>query len=334
MWLGTIGRLAQVRVFCATIVLFSIAVATADATPVPKPNPIREALAARSAESAFASLLPSETGTQPTTAAGYAPSGTVTTSPPRQVSEGVLYVVGKLLEGGTPINDGLAWRVFREKAGEELELVHKASNGDLEVRLPAGRYIVHAAYGRATLARHYTISRGVVSDTMILNAGGLQLMATLDDNPVPVPEALSMEVFLIEDAGRRSLGEIAPGSIARLPAGAYHVQSRYGELNAVRGADVTVKAGKLTRVTLRHQAGLVHFKLVRQEGGKPIADTEWAIYNGEGERVFQRIGAVTSLTLAAGEYQVVARHRSAEFHQTFTVQSGMDADVTVLAQRL
>ncbi len=51
------------------------------------------------------------------------------------------------------------------------------------------------------------------------------------------------------------LGDIRAGAIARLPAGVYHVVSRYGGLNAVRSADVTVDAGKLTRVSLRHAAG-------------------------------------------------------------------------------
>ena len=44
------------------------------------------------------------------------------------------------------------------------------------------------------------------------------------------------------------------------------------------------------------------------------------------------VGAFPSLVLAEGEYVVVARHDAKTYQSTFTVQSGMDRDVEVLAK--
>lgn len=312
------------------LVLVPLATAHA-AAPIPKPKP----QLGGDPQAAIQQLF-QDGQTLSSDVAAYAPANqTALQSQP--FTEASLYIVGKLSEDGGPIGDGLVWRVFRDFPDDtgELPLVHKGRGGDLEVRLEPGRYIVHAAYGRAALSRTINLMGPTTSETFVLNAGGLQLDAIIDGAAGGSPHsATSFEVHMIEGGTRRMIGTVNRGAIARLPAGSYHIVSRYGELNAVRSADVIVEAGKLTRVSMRHHAGHVSLKLARSRDGEAIANTEWTVYTADGRPVYERVGAHANLTLAEGSYAVVARHNDYEFSQSFQVESGNKHNVVVLAQRL
>lgn len=318
---------------CFFLSCFIVPTAASAATPIPKRKPILSAGA--DPQSAITRLV-NGGETMDGSVVAYAPAN----GPSLEragTSQSALYVVGKLADNGGPIGDGLVWRVFRDfpDANGELPLVHKGRGGDLELRLKPGRYIVHVSYGRAAVSRVVNVQGSATSETFILNAGGLQLNAQVDGiDTVDPKHPAKFEVYALENDEKRLIGDVRAGAIARLPAGNYHIVSKYGNVNAVRTADVLVEAGKLTRVSLRHQAGEIRLKLVRNSGGEAIADTAWTVYNGDGQEIFERVGAHANVTLAAGEYAVVAKHRDTEFRQSFTVSSGQAADVTVLAQQL
>ncbi|MCF3932933.1 hypothetical protein L1787_05830 [Acuticoccus sp. M5D2P5] len=323
-------RLAMLTLSAVFLVPGAVAYA---ATPVPKPKPISAAEA--DPQAAITQMVGPRIKDFGNSVAAYAPANGPDMMP-AATDEAALYLVGKLSAEGGPISDGLVWRVFREIPGPdgELPLVHKSRGGDLEVRLKPGRYIVHASYGRASQSRTIDLNRPILSDTFVLNAGGLLLTAVLDEDEKPVSDDTEFEVFKIDGESRKLVGELTPGAIARLPAGNYHVVSRYGGVNAIRTADVSVDAGKLTRVSMRHHAGTVRLKLARNESGEALANTSWVVYGSDGNAIYQRAGAHANVTLAAGEYKIVARHGDNEFFRSITVESGEDADVVVLAQRL
>lgn len=323
-------RLARLLFLC----LLALPVAAAHAAvPIPKPKPGTERVAAADPQAAIRRFVDGDKGVE-TGIIAYAPSQPRSLAP-TSTTEASLYVVGKLAEGGGPIGDGLIWRVFRDYPDDsgQLPLVYKGRGGDLEVKLTQGRYIVHAAYGRAAMSRVVDVRGKATSETFVLNAGGLQLNAVLEDDDETRSADADFELYVLENGERRMIGTVRPGAIARLPAGSYHVISKYGDVNAVRSADVVVEAGKLTRVSLRHQAGNVRLKLVRRQGGEALADTRWTVYSDDGRAIFERVGAHANLTLAAGRYAVVAKHRNDEFSQSFVVESGEDEEVIVMAQR-
>lgn len=322
-------RWAQV-VFLALFVL--PATSALAATPLPKPKPT---LSAGADPQAAITRFVNGQDQLGSNVAAYAPANHPSAVRPATDALASLYVVGKLADDGGPIGDGLIWRVYQDFPDEtgQLPLVHKGRGGDLETRLPEGRYIVHAAYGRAAMSRVVELRGPASSETFVLNAGGLQLNAVLEDEDATRTADAEFELYVPENGDHRLVGTVRPGAIARLPAGSYHVISKYGDVNAVRSADVVVEAGKLTRVSLRHQAGNVRLKLVRRTGGEAIADTQWTVFSDDGQPIFKRVGAHANLTLAAGRYAVVAKHRDAEFRQHFTVESGEDEEVVVLAQQ-
>src|SRR6516162_1021236 len=80
--------------------------------------------------------------------------------PPGPAGAGQVRLVAVLTEDGQAIEQGLLWRVFRDKPGPDgkpvLVEMHRETTPTL--RLPPGEYIVNVAFGRANLTRRISIS--------------------------------------------------------------------------------------------------------------------------------------------------------------------------------
>ena len=101
-------------------------------------------------------------------------------------------------------------------------------------------------------------------------------------------------------------------------------------MRAMARADVTVEAGKLTEVKLKHPAAQVTFKLVTRRGGDAIADTQWSLATGQGEAVRESSGALPTHFLAPGAYVVSAKHAGRIYRREFSIKSGDSAFVEVI----
>ena len=112
------------------------------------------------------------------------------------------------------------------------------------------------------------------------------------------------------------------GDIIRLPEGTYHVVSTYGEANAIMRADLKVETGRVTEATLNHRAATVTLKLVATAGGEAFAGTAFSVLTPGGDVIREAIGAFPSVTLAEGEYVLIARHEGKVYTREFKVESG------------
>lgn len=257
--------------------------------------------------------------------------------PPPRVAQARLLLKAELIEGGKPLKSGLMWRVFGVKAAEDgrLPLVATAAGGDGDISLDPGVYLVHCSFGHASSTVRVEVGQGIKEESVILNAGGLKLQALAEDEPLPDAD-VRFDVYAmdVDTQGERMVvaRDVEPGELVRLTAGTYHVVSRYGTINASTRADVEVKAGKLSEVTLYQRAAEVTLKLVGEPGGEAIADTHWSILTPGGDIVTEGVGAFPSFILAAGEYTVVAKHADSVFQRIFDVETGRDAEVEVLAE--
>ncbi|HJW78802.1 MAG TPA: hypothetical protein VJ526_09590, partial [Beijerinckiaceae bacterium] len=119
----------------------------------------------------------------------------------------------------------------------------------------------------------------------------------------------------------------------RLPEGTYHVVSTFGESNAIMRSDLKVDSGKITEATLNHRAATVTLKLVGAAGGEAFAGTAFSVLTPGGDVIREAIGAFPSLTLAEGDYVLIARHEGQVYTREFKVESGQDRDVEVLAKK-
>jgi hypothetical protein len=237
-----------------------------------------------------------------------------------------------------PITNGVSWRIFGTQAGEdgELPLYATATGGTVTLALPKGDYLIHGSYGRAGGTKRLKVTDQALSETLILNAGGLRLDAVVGDDQHIDPDQVAFEISQEDDFGGLTviMPSAQPNKIIRLSAGTYHIVSRYGFVNAIVRADMEVHAGKLTTATIRHKGAEATFKLVEHEGGEALANTSWTVLTEGGDTLHQSVGAFPTIILAEGTYTAVARHKENTFARDFTIRPAIDRDVEVRLQDL
>lgn len=236
--------------------------------------------------------------------------------------------------GGASIQRGVVWRVYATRSDTPggVRLVADSTDAQPIFRLPPGIYMVNAAYGRASLTRRITLTGVPISDVFPLDAGGLRLSSTVADRRLPDQRVTYTILAGAGPGGPPVLENVRGNRILRLPAGQYHVVSRYGDANATMNGDVRVQPGRVTDVALHHRAAQVTLKLVNERGGEAIANTAWTVLTPGGDTLKESIGAFPSMVLAAGDYTVIARNDGRVFNARFTVEIGRDRDIEVLAR--
>ena len=250
---------------------------------------------------------------------------------------GEITLSAKLTDEGVDIARGLIWRIFRPDAGPDgkLPLIASAQGGTTIFQLAPGSYLVHASFGRAGATKRITVGREGKQESLVLDAGGLELDAVLAGGVRIPPEKLRFAIYEAEPEadGERALilPDVSPNTVIRLNSGTYHVVSTYGTVNAIIRSDIRVEAGKLTEATVEHHAAELTMKLVRETGGEAIADTSWSILSESGDPIREIVGAYASLVLAEGDYTIIAKNRDRIYQRDFKVVGGRNQEVEVLA---
>jgi len=245
-------------------------------------------------------------------------------------------VAAHLTDDSQRIEQGLVWRIFRERPGSSAgtTLVATQRGPSPTLRLEPGPYIINVTYGRAHLTRRVVVTPQTSEERFVLNAGGLRLVAVLASGEPASEQAVTFDVQSDErdQHGQRTniITGAKPGVVLRLNAGIYSIVSTYGDANAIARSDVAVEAGKLSEVTLAHNAAKVSFLLVTRPGGDAISDTQWNLANTQGETVKDIGGALPTHYLAPGNYIVSARHAGRVFRRQFSVKSGETARIEVV----
>lgn len=234
-----------------------------------------------------------------------------------------------------PIRSGVVWRIVAERGGSATQVVARSSEAAPVFALEPGAYVVHAAYGFASGMRRITLQPGrPLAERVPIAAGGLKLAGAVGDSPIAANRiAFSIYVPLPGNSeGRLVLANAKAGELVRLPEGAYHVVSTYGDANAIQRSDIKVETGKVTEATLNHRAARVTLKLVAQPGGEAFAGTAFSVLTPGGDVVRDAIGAFPQVILAEGDYVLIARQEGQIFTRDFRVESGVDRDIEVIAK--
>lgn len=289
--------------------------------------------------------------TSPTTPQPVAP-GAGRTPPVLEPGQGVLYLSASLGNSPRPIVSSLHWRVFQERAEPDGShaLVAESTESSPILAVPDGAYVVHVAYGLASAMKRVVVNGRPISERLPIAAGALSVTCVLGDSKLP-PNRVQISVYVPDRSGQEArlvVPAAHPGDILRLPEGTYRVVSTFLEketagstpapgapvnaTNSVVNAELRVQSGRLTEATLRHRAAVMTLKLVNNAGGEALANTSFSVLTPGGDVIRELIGAFPSLVLAEGEYVVIARRDGKTYQTTFTVQSGLDRDVEVLAK--
>ncbi len=250
--------------------------------------------------------------------------------------QGTIRLVALLTDGQKPIPAGLTWRVFATKKAADgtHPLLSEQRDWAPVLQLPAGEYLVNAAYGRAHLTRKIRVTEGAPRvEQFVLQAGGLRLRA-VDTQNRPVRSNVTYSVLSGDRdqyGNRRTIiANVRPGLIVRLNAGIYNVISRYGDANAIVQTDVTVEPGKLTQIAMTHIAGTATFKLVSRPGGEAIAGTQWSIRTPDGTEIKRSQGALPSHILAPGTYRVFATLGGRTFGGQFLIDANENKQIEIV----
>src|SRR5262245_37328931 len=103
-----------------------------------------------------------------------------------------------LTDESQSIQQGLVWRVFREKAGSDGKAVLVSTHRDANpvLRLEPGSYRVNVALGRAHITRKITVTgEQPAQERFVLNAGGLRVVPVLAGGEAANARAVSYEVL-------------------------------------------------------------------------------------------------------------------------------------------
>lgn len=248
-----------------------------------------------------------------------------------------LKLVALLTADGQRIEQGLIWRVYAplpEKGKVRLLSTHDEASPALSLK--PGEYVINAAFGRAYITRKISLkpAAGEVIEQFVLNAGGLRVAAKVGGADAP-GNTVRYNIYSDRDQqdNRRTIMMGAkPGTVVRLNAGIYQIESTYGDANATVRTDVTVEAGKLTETVLAHAAARATFKLVAKPGAEATADTQWRIETTAGQLVKENAGAFPTHMLAPGRYVAVAKHGGRVFKREFAVEDGAQQEIEVLME--
>jgi hypothetical protein len=269
-------------------------------------------------------------------AQGQAPSLSAPGVPPPVVPENGVVTLSAMFSGELqPIRSGLVWRVFEERSDSTSPKVLMRSDAvSPSFTLPPGAYFVHAAYGFASASKRIVVQSGMTAERLTIGAGALRLGGAIGDTRI-LPNRLSFSIFVPmgnNSEGRLVLANARAGELVRLPEGTYHVVSTYGESNAIMRSDLKVDVGRITEATLNHRAATMTLKLVATAGGEAFAGTAFSVLTPGGDVIREAIGAFPSVTLAEGDYVLIARHEGQVYTREFKVESGLDRDVEVLVK--
>ncbi len=245
-----------------------------------------------------------------------------------------------LSDGAPPISSGVTWRVFAAEGGgggrgdaASLELLHRSDAPRLELSLPAGDYVVSAAYGMAALARAISL-RKAISDPLafVLDAGAVFLDAKSTDGTPLDPERLRFVIFAGQSE-RALLTAQKAMTYVRLPAGRYRLRGTYGDFSAQAENLLVVEAGKLIESLLIFDLGQLELRAVRELGGAPQLGVSWTVVGPRGEPVAESDAAIARLSLQAGDYTVYARHGERIYKRSLTLEGGEPHALDVLLDR-
>ena len=255
--------------------------------------------------------------------------------PPIATGQVMLNASAAFAESNLPIRSGLVWRIFEDRGDTtQPAVIGRASSPTPNFTLAPGNYIVHVAYGFASASKRISVQTGNLNERLTISAGALRLKGAVGESPIPA-NRVSFSVYVPEpqnSEGRLVVANAKADDMIRLPEGTYHVVSTYGDANAIMRSDLKVESGRVTEATLNHRAATVTLKLVGSAGGEAIAGTAFSVLTPGGDVIREAIGAFPSVTLAEGEYVLIARHEGKVHTKEFRVESGLDRDIEVIAK--
>ena len=270
-----------------------------------------------------------------------APSAAQETVVPKRLSESMggapvaaapmaVTLQAQVSTGAEPLDASLNWTVFKRSGDAVGEIVATHSGGALRAELTPGEYVAHIGFAGAATVKPFTVpADGDAARTFDLEFGAMRLRAKSGQR-VLREGAIG---FAIHDRdGRRQVirDGIEPGETVVLPAGTYRAVVRYGDHNAVTGADIRVHPGEVTEAVLGVRGSPVTLALVRSPtADAAVATVTWRVFDSGGKPLLQTDEPTPALVLAPGNYTAEVLHGDWTTVHRFEVGTNAPLDVRV-----
>jgi Ca-activated chloride channel homolog len=254
------------------------------------------------------------------------------------LNAGYLKLSARPAIGAKILSDKVHYTIYKgaQSLDGKREKITQSTKTSPTFWLPAGEYYIKANYGLASADIAVQIKANQRTEkTVIINAGALRLSSKVEG----LPEKLKSQVFyVIYDAKADLEGnyrEIFTTSQAertvRIPPGEYLIEGRWGNTNAKTPVSAVVTAGKLTSATVIHRAGRARFKLTSVRGGTPTGKPYWTFYDFSGTEIGRNVKPSPERIFSEGKYSVVVRYDDQEFKAAFTIKSGDEKQIDIVA---
>lgn len=255
-----------------------------------------------------------------------------------------LTIFATLAKNGKPIANNIYWRVFAILKGDNSNKNNKINlknfkevqhSRDMKpiFNLAPGDYYVQCSFGRISAIKNIHIpAKKSINTSINLNAGALQMKAIVVNGAIK-ENKLNFAIYNDESENETySLIDKLKKSniVVPLKSGFYHLVSRYGNVNAIKRANVKVTAGEISQITFKHEAAQATLRLLRNVDGHALADTKWIIRDASGDIVFQTNGAYAIPILTRGNYVALAQNKKKLYQKDFSIESGKDITIDVL----
>jgi hypothetical protein len=248
-----------------------------------------------------------------------------------------LYLSARFGRDMLHIPSGLVWRVYSDRpdGAGAMRLVREDKTAAPTMLLPPGGYVVHVSMGLAQGVKKVQLRAETVREVFDIPAGGIRIEGKVGDARIPTAQ-IHFDIYKgsqFEPGEKRPLStNLMTGEVMLVPEGTYHIVSHYGDGNAVVRSDIRVQAGRVTEVTVTHRAAIITLKLVTNPGGEALANTQWSVLTPGGDVIKESIGAFPKVVLTEGDYRVIARNEGRSFQHDFNVVTGVDREISVVAQ--
>jgi hypothetical protein len=226
----------------------------------------------------------------------------------RQGTESI-ELAARLSQDGGIITLPIAWSIRRGG-----ETIFRDNSPVVDRVIEPGDYVVEAAYGTVRVAQSVTVLAGQsIGLTLILNVGGMRALAMVKDIP-PIQGIASRYDIYDEESGRLVSRSQEAGEVIRLRSGKYLVESRLLPGNTLARSTVAVKAGVLSSLEIKHEAGVAAVD-VADRLSWTIRDlsTGWSA-SGEGRQ--------DAVVLAPGIYEFESGRPGQQRLVSFTITAG------------
>ena len=236
-----------------------------------------------------------------------------------------------------PTLHDVQYAVYQRRSKRDVEFI-RTLDPNPKLILPKGDYFVLARQGSASSYTRLFVEAGDTKTiSLTLNAGVLNLSSNLDKG---ASDQSAQIAYTIEPADRdnsktvklsanSTLVETAQSLPTRsfrnrfvLRAGDYRINAIYGNSNARASANVHVTAGQETTHKISMSAGRVRLSLVIDHGNPPLPGVFWSILDRSGNQIASASSMTPRLTLAKGDYQVVADYLGQSYRKDFAIKNG------------